>query len=234
MTRRLGLERLLIVALLAGLPGICWGQSTTADPPTTNPATTADYVLTVRLLKQAEISRDFVSAVDRGHLVVEVTLEPTAGTIEVRRDDFQLMVSGDNERLGAEEPATVAAYLQKTAPVYRDVTVTPEVGAVYRTGRPQPDPTFDPNYPIDRASRRLTVRTGADIRFGDQTGGLTDEDRKVMETELSDKGLPEGKTNRQVVGYLYFRVDNPEKITQISLDYSPAGGTATRIQLRGK
>ena len=234
MISRRGLEWLFIVGLLAGPAGVCWGQSTANAAQTANPIAKAGYKLEARLLKQAEISHQFVSDVNRGHLVVEVTLEPTAGAIDIHRTDFQLTVSGDTERIAAAEPASVAAYLQKTAPAYRDVTVTPEVGVIYRAGRPQPDPTFDPNYPIDRASRRVTIRTGTDIQFGNQTGGLTDEDRKVMETELSDKELSEGKTNRRVVGYLYFRVDHPQKVDRISLDYSPPGGTETTIRLRGK
>ena len=32
----------------------------------------------------------------------------------------------------------------------------------------------------------------------------TDRDRTIMEKELADKALPEGKTTRAVAGYLYF------------------------------
>ncbi len=234
MIRGRGLEWFLIIGLMAGLATVCSGQSAAKGTQKTNQVTTDDYALTARLLDQEEVSRQFVSDVSREYRVVEVTLDPTARAIDVRRGDFHLSVADNADRIGPEEPASVAAHLQKTAPAYRDVTVSPEVGVTYRAGSRRPDPTLDPNtYPY-APPRGLTTRTGVDVRFGDKTGGLTDEDRKVTETELSDKGLPEGETSRPIVGHLYFRVDHPEKISQASLDYSPLSRSAATVQLRGE
>jgi hypothetical protein len=48
--------------------------------------------------------------------------------------------------------------------------------------------------------------------------GASDKDRSVMETELSDKGLPEGTTPKAVAGYVYFPV-SPKKKGDYQLEY---------------
>jgi len=46
----------------------------------------------------------------------------------------------------------------------------------------------------------------------------------VMETELSEKGLPEGDANNPVAGYLYFQIPK-SKNAKYQLDYKLNGNT---------
>jgi hypothetical protein len=42
--------------------------------------------------------------------------------------------------------------------------------------------------------------------------GSTDQDRAAMETELSEKGLPEGSAAAPVAGYLYFSLPRSKQV----------------------
>jgi hypothetical protein len=52
--------------------------------------------------------------------------------------------------------------------------------------------------------------------------GSTDKDRSAMETELSEKGLPEGTATAPVAGYIYFPVSNKKGTTRV-LEYTLNG-----------
>jgi hypothetical protein len=52
----------------------------------------------------------------------------------------------------------------------------------------------------------------------------SDKDRAVMETELSEKGLPEGMTSTPVSGYIYFPVTR-KKNARLELQYKLNGTT---------
>lgn len=47
-----------------------------------------------------------------------------------------------------------------------------------------------------------------------------DHDREVMERELSEKALPEGKVSVPVAGYLYFPITKSKKGAKYQLVYS--------------
>jgi hypothetical protein len=48
--------------------------------------------------------------------------------------------------------------------------------------------------------------------------GSTEADRRTMELELSEKGLPEGNTASPVSGYLYFTVPKKKNV-KYQLEY---------------
>jgi len=110
---------------LVGVTGLCAGHAGTAGGRQRNHVTTPDYVLSARVLSKAEISREFVSEVYRSYVVLKVTLRPTSGSLDVRHLDFHLAAPGETDRYPADAPAAVAAFLEESAPVYRDITVTP-------------------------------------------------------------------------------------------------------------
>jgi len=56
---------------------------------------------------------------------------------------------------------------------------------------------------------------------GDQPGS-TEADRKTMELELSEKGLPEGTASAPVAGHLYFSIAK-KKNAQYQLEYTVDG-----------
>jgi hypothetical protein len=96
-------------------------------------------------------------------------------------------------------PKVVAASLQKRARDQRDVAVSPSVGV----GRSSP--TYDPVYgPVGGGGIYTSAGVGVAVGSRGAQPGSTDQDRAVMETELSEKGLPEGNAAVPVAGYLYF------------------------------
>jgi hypothetical protein len=97
----------------------------------------------------------------------------------------------------------VAGRLQRASepkPDGHDVVVVPTAGVGYQTGG------IDP---VTGAPRRggVVTSTGVGVGVGgpqDPKAGSTDADRRTMELELREKGLPEGNTAHAVSGYLYF------------------------------
>jgi len=67
--------------------------------------------------------------------------------------------------------------------------------------------------PVTGGQRGGGLSTGASVGVG--TGrpqsGTSEQDRRAMEMELSEKGLPEGKASKPVSGYLYFPVSGKKK-----------------------
>jgi hypothetical protein len=90
---------------------------------------------------------------------------------------------------------------QKKARSGRDITLWPAVGV--STG---------------------TYGTGTNVGVGVGVGGnnprpaSSDRDRRVMETELEDRGLEDGSTDKPIAGYLYFPVGET-KATTMELVY---------------
>jgi hypothetical protein len=163
------------------------------------------YSIGARILTETEIQERFISEVYRGHTVVEVAIYPdNQGSVDVHRSDFTAAYSSSGPAHRAEKPAIVAARLQKTAPVYRDYTVVPQVGIGYETGS---GTVYDPSTGGYRERGGWTTHTGVGIGVNKKRPGASDEDRKVTEMELTDKGLPEGLTQYPISGYLYFPME---------------------------
>jgi len=157
-----------------------------------------------RLLTPKEARRAFVSDINRCCTVVEVAFYPPADRpLNLSLNDFVLKIKNADVQAKPSSATVVAASLQKKAGSDRDVTVAPYYGIGYESGR-----GYDP----------VTGRQGGGVT---QTGGVmvgvgqsgpnpasTDRDRSVMETELSEKGLPEGAASAPVAGYIYFPVSS--------------------------
>ena len=163
----------------------------------------ANYSLGAKKLSKEMVHKTFATDLRDSYVVVEVAVYPENGkSLDVNRSDFTLRVKGTQDVLRAAGPAEVAAYAQKRPAKNRDVAVIPTAGVVYE------------NYPDAYGNRHSGVATEAGV--GVAVGSAyptasTDKDRQVMETELRDKGLPEGKIDKPVAGYLYFPVDNKSK-----------------------
>ena len=117
------------------------------------------------------------------------------------------------------KPATakvVAATLQKKAANTRDVTVYPSVGVGYGNGG------YDPATGT-RAPGGTYTQVGVGVGIGGgQQSGATDKDLSAMETELSEKGLPEGTASAPVAGYVYFPISR-KKGAALQLTYTVNG-----------
>ena len=168
------------------------------------------------LLPPEQIKNIFVSDLGRCCVVVEVALYPEdRGPLEVSLGDFALRLAGADTATKPSSAKVVAASLQKANASDRVVTISPQVGIGYESGRPYYDP-------VTGERRGGGVRTSAGVGVGvGQTppAASTTRDRDVMELELGEKGLPEGDASAPVAGYLYFAIAPKKKVSTYQLEY---------------
>jgi hypothetical protein len=168
------------------------------------------------LLTANQTRRNFVSDLNRCCLVVEVAFYPPKGKpLDLSLNDFVLRIKDADV---AEKPSSakvVVASLQNKAGSDRDVTVSPSYGVAYQSGR-----TYDP-VTGTRQGSGVTQTTGVAVAIG-QPGpnpASIDKDRSAMETELTEKGLPEGTASAPVSGYIYFPISSRKKDAAHQLEY---------------
>jgi hypothetical protein len=139
-----------------------------------------------------------------GYLVVEVAVYPDAnGEVAIASRDFLLRAGPDPATLRPVSAQTIASALhRKNTPKPHqsgDITLYPTATIGYESG----------TYNGQRHGGVYTA-TGVGVAIGDPgpmgapRPASTDQDRSVMQQELEDKGLPEGRTTQAVAGYLYF------------------------------
>jgi hypothetical protein len=202
--------------------------ATFAGPKGTVPRTSADLYpvhaqadgvsVGVKVLKRDEARKTFVSDVNRCCVVLEIAVYPdNSKPAEISLDHFALRATAAATATKASSPKVVAASLQKNAAGDRDIAVYPTTGIGYSTGN-----VYDPATGTRRGGG-LYTQAGVGVAIGGPGGpGVSDKDRSVMETELSDKGLPEGTTSSAVAGYVYFPV-SPKKKADYQLEYTYNG-----------
>jgi hypothetical protein len=159
-----------------------------------------------KLLTSEDARKTFSSDVNRCCVIVEVAVYPgPARSSNVSLNDFVLLEKSPENAAKPSSAEVVAGNLQKKARDQRDVAVSPTVGVGYGTA-------YDPvNGPSSGVSTIAIVGVGVNGR-GTQPGS-TEKDRATMETELSEKGLPEGIAAAPVAGYLYFSLPRNKKTT---------------------
>jgi len=205
-----------------------------AAPKGTVPRSSADkyalhavrdrFGIGVVALSPEQARKQFVSDVSRCCVVVEVALYPGKdGKLDVSLND--LVLRQNNSEVG-EKPASakvVATKLQKKAQATRDVSVFPSVGVGYGSGGY--DPGTGTRVP---GGTYKQVGVGVGIGGSGSQPGSSDKDRSTTETELSEKGLPEGSASAPVSGYVYFPVMRKKNQT-LTLEYTVGG---EKVQLR--
>ena len=178
------------------------------------------------LLSPDQVRHTFASDLNRGYVVVEVAIQPKTGSVlEVLADDFTLRIAGAEATARPASPRAIAAILQKDAAKQSDVAVYPHVGIGYESGS-----AYDPVTGTRRARGvNTSVGVGVGVGAGGPRSASTDQDRRTMELELSEKGLPEGPTSKAVASYLYFPLAAKKKGVTYELDYR---GDGSKITLR--
>jgi hypothetical protein len=160
------------------------------------------------LLTPEEARKTFVSDVNRCCAVVEFAIYPEKDkSLTVSLDSFTLRLTGGETAAKPSSAKVVSATLQKKAQDQRDVSVSPTVGVGYGSGS-----VYDPATGTQRGGGIYTT-AGVGVGIGSRGSepGSSQKDRAVMETELSEKGLPEGATTAPVAGYLYFPISRTKK-----------------------
>jgi len=159
------------------------------------------------VLTSEQVRHSFVTELNRGYLVVEVSAYPKRGeSFELSRHQFALRTADGGSFVRPADPKTVAAIMSKTAASDRDVTLYPSAGIGYESG-PR---VYDPVTGTQRGGG-LSTSAGVGVGVGPSRSGGSEQDRRVMEMELSEKGLPETKASKATAGYLYFPITGKKK-----------------------
>lgn len=173
-------------------------------------------------LNQQQVRKTFTTDLNRCCVVLEVGIFPKKDhPLDISLGDFSLRVVDAKDAVRPSSAKLVASSLQQKAGSDRDVTVSPTVGVGYETG------TYtDPSTGTRQHSSGVYTSTGVGVGIGSSGSqpGSTEADRKTMELELSEKGLPEGTASAPVAGYLYFSTAK-KKNALYQLEYTVDGRT---------
>jgi hypothetical protein len=175
--------------------------------------------LGAKLLTRQEARKTFVSDVNSCCTIIEIAVYPDkAKPLNFSLDDFVLRTKNTESATKPSTPKIAAASIQKNAKSGRDVAVYPSTGIGYESGT-----VYDPNTGTSRRAGGVYTQAGVGVAIGSPDGpGVSDKDRSVMETELSEKALPEGNVSTPVAGYVYFPVALKKK-SEYQLVYTVEG-----------
>jgi hypothetical protein len=226
------LRILLATALICSVS--VYGDSPKGTVPRATPerypvhATRDGLAIGAVLLTTDQVRKAFASELDRCCRVVEVAFYPQKDNpVKVSMNDFALRIAGTDVATKPSSAEVLAAKLQKKAapePDSHDVVVYPSAGVGYESGG------IDP-VTGTRRSGGVFTSGGVGVGIGGSQPprpGSTDRDRRTMELELTEKGLPEGTASSPVSGYLYFSLpSNKGKKARQQLEYMLNGEKVT-------
>ena len=200
-------RRLLAGVFLMVLPSVA-----TAGPKGIVPRASADrYPLHAgkvgaALLSPAEVRKAFSFDVSGTCLVIEVALYPQKDEERtVSLADFSLYLAGTDTGVKPSRATAIAAKLPQQSKSPDEAIVTPSGGAV-----------------VGPHGGHMGAEIGVDVLDGKPIP-VSERDRAVVEAELTDKGLLEGKVSSPVAGYLYFPIVVKNKQSVLRLEYEENG-----------
>jgi len=172
------------------------------------------------LLTHKELKKIFATDVNQCCLVVEVAFYPTKNNfVKISLDDFMLREVGLEVGARPSSAEVVAARLEvRPQPPDREhrpgVTSTSEVGYERTSGRTN-DGCGTGTTQTNRGGiyQRQSVGVGIPVGGKSPTPEISAHqgNRRAIEAELSEKGLPETSAWEPVAGYLYFSVPKKSK-----------------------
>jgi hypothetical protein len=213
---------------MVGFAVFCFLSSALAEPKGTVPRSAATqyplhaeregFSIGAKLLSRQEARKTFVSDVNRCCITLEIAVYPDkTKPLNISLNDFVLRAKNAESATKASSPGIVAASIQKDAKSGRDIAVYPTTSIGYSSGG-----LYDP-VTGTRQGGGVYTQAGVGVGIGSPSGpGVSDKDRSVMETELAEKGLPEGAASRPIAGYVYFFV-SPKKNADYQVEYVSDG-----------
>ncbi len=168
------------------------------------------------LLTHKDLKKIFATDVNQCCLVVEVALYPAKDNfVKVSLDDFMLREAGMELGTKPSTPEVLSARLE-VQPVAPDREHRPGVSSSSDIGYER---TTQQNGPERSTSGGVVQRSsvGVGIPIGGSGGSrlpegrTTESNRRAIETELTEKSLPETSAWEPVAGYLYFSVPKKKK-----------------------
>jgi hypothetical protein len=173
--------------------------------------------LGAELLPKSQASKVFAANLNSCCLVVQVAAYPEKdNTVDLSLFDFSLIEVQTDKSVRPESPTTVAARLEEKKNPSHGVDVVTYGTVGYESGT-----YIDPVTGQPVRVRGVSTSAGAGVSNGDSVpADIAKHDREVIERELYEKGLPEGKASVPVAGYLYFALPNAKKNAKYQLVYS--------------
>jgi hypothetical protein len=170
------------------------------------------------LLTHKELKKIFATDVNQCCLVVEVAFYPPKGNfVRLSLDDFMLRETGLEVGARPSSAEVLAARLE-VQPVRPDREHTPGVSTGSEVGYERTSGGVNSQDPAQRTTRggiyqRESVGVGVPIggKPRGPEGAAAAGNRRAIEAELREKGLPEVDSWEPVAGYLYFSVPKKSK-----------------------
>jgi hypothetical protein len=180
------------------------------------------FSIGAELLSKKQVSKTFAADVNNCCLVVLVAVYPKKDQpVDLSFTDFALEEQGSDIPVRPESATTVAAKLEKEKGSNCGVATSASAGIGYESGT-----YIDPLTGQPVRVHGVTTSTGVAAGVGDRVPAtVAEQDREVIERELSEKGLPEAKIAIPVSGYLYFSLPKQKKDTKYRLEYVVKGET---------
>ena len=180
-----------------------------------------DVSIGAALLTRKQVSKEFAADVNHCCVVVEVAVYPRKDQpLNVFLDDFKLTVEGTGTPVRPQSAGAISAKLEKEEDS-NSVTTSTGAGIGYESGS-YTDPLTGQPVRVHTVTRSAQVGVGVGDRV---PAAVAEHDRQVIESELSEKGLPEAKIALPVSGYLYFPLRKQKKNTKYRMEYVVNGET---------
>jgi hypothetical protein len=175
------------------------------------------FSLGAEFLPKKLSSKVFAADVNSCCIVVQVAVYPEKDdTVDLSLFDFSLVEVKSDNSVRPESSTTVAARLEKKKNPPRGVDVVTSGAVGYESGTYMDPVTGQPVH-----VHGVSTSAGVGVSNGNSVpADIADHDREMIERELYEKGLPEGRVSIPVAGYLYFVLPNAKKNAKYQLFYS--------------
>jgi hypothetical protein len=168
------------------------------------------------LLTHKELKKIFATDVNQCCLVVEVAFYPPKDQfVKISLDDFMLRETGMEVGTKPSTPDALAARLE-VRPVTPDrehrpgVSSSSDIGYERSTQQNGPERTTSGGV-VQRSSVGVGIPIGGSGGSRPPESRTAEGNRRAIEAELTEKGLPETSAWDPVAGYLYFSVPKKKK-----------------------
>ena len=180
------------------------------------------FSLGAEFLPKKQASKVFAANVNSCCIVVQVAVySEKDDTVDVSLFDFSLVEVKTDNSVRPESPNTVAARLEMKKNPRHGVDVVTYGTVGYESGT-----YIDPLTGQPVHVQGVSTSAGVGVANGNSVpADIADHDREMIERELYEKGLPEGKVSVPVAGYLYFALPNAKKNVKYQLVYSGRSGS---------
>jgi hypothetical protein len=206
--------------------------------------TAAGLSIGAAVIPPDQVRKLFATDLNRaGYLVIEVGVYPDSGRdATIAQNDFMLRVGAEGNSVRAATGETVAGVIaDRNAP--KQPKAPPQIGGhsvdVYHTTDIGYESGRDPV--TGRRVGGVYGGGGVGVGVGGSGGGRDTDDPRMpsaqatrsayeMQQELENKGLPEGKMDEAVAGYLYFpRPAKMKKKDSLTLTWYAPGGQNVQL-----